>query len=848
MKYFRYILLFLLAFAMILPAFSVSAAELPESKNWLFIDGVNVTRQIEYAVVYRNTDRTGQNRWGYDVIVDAENKVTQIVKSGEAEEGGSVIPKGGWVVSASGSKIKWLEDNVSVGDTLYFDNYTQRLFVCDSNGSITPFETKTFDIQEFGNGFMLAEPENSDFKVDFVYAVTLDGKGRIIACGQQTEIPEGGSVIYATTLAARQNLIAYAPLGGICKIEGSKATFSYTKNDLKKSLELALAQATGAKEKALAEFADVNYDLLDSLINEATELTKTVLNYKSVFTMMYRLRQEVGFILNEGKAIELRGAFHTPVETTNEEVKKTILAAKRSGLNTLILRVSNGYGTCASLPADNKFAQDEIFNNFDVLKSFSKNCKDEGLSLVLCFDVYYNEFASIASPSWVSETNSSEGDIAEKYFSPENQEFKEYYLDYIKYVITNYDVDSVMFDSLRYPKFNEKSDLGYDDRTMNSFAEKYNIPINEVKEIKTKLYNSDHWQKWAEFRMSLVSDMAVSISETVRGARSDVNLFFVAERDTLNYYYCQDSMKWIGDKLFDGAMVAVYDRDEDEKDSIGANAYYDNIISEKLGVFPAFTGDDNFFFAGLESSKGIGSELMNSAISDARKVGVNGFIFSSLADFIPHAAEVNLKSSNAISPLNEPRGFIEKILDSAWLRLYNVIYKNEGCDLDSLNLAESRINEAKALAQSGEFTAEHAKELASDMAVIFAAATAKNQALRDFKDLEKMVKLSKTSWVEPEPVPPEESLPESDVSEPSDNAPVSSEATVSEEESSKAASASDANEGKGMDFGEILIYLFVGVAAFAAISALVIGIKRKRSTPSNRHMPKGSAKGYEDKQ
>ena len=848
MKYCRYILLFLLALAMALPSFAAAAAEEPESADWLFIDGVNVTRQVEYAVIYRNTERTGQNRWGYDVIVDAENKVTQIVKSGEAEEGGSIIPKGGWVVSASGSKIKWLEDNISVGDTLYFDEHTERLFICDSNGNITPFVSKTFDVQEFGNGFMIAEPEDGDFKVDFVYAVTLDPQGRIIARGETVEIPEGGSAVYATTLTARQNLVAYAPLGGVCKIESGKATFSYTMNDLKKSLELALAQAVQARETAALEFADVNYDLLDSLISEADELTKTVLNYRSVFAMIHRLEQEVGFILTEGKAVELRAAVHTPVETTNEEVKKTILDAKRSGLNTLILRVSNGYGTCASLPADNKFSQDEIFNNFDVLKSFSKNCKDEGLTLVLCFDVYYNEFASIACPSWTSKTNTGEGDVADKYFSPENQEFRDYYLDYVKYVITNYDMDSVMFDSLRYPKFNEKSDLGYDDATMNRFSEQYGIPLGEVKDIKTQLYNSDHWQKWAEFRMSLVTDMAIAISETVRSARSDVNLFFVAERDTLNYYYCQDSIKWIGDKLFDGAMVAVYDREKDEQDSIGPNAYYDDIISEKLSVFPAFTGDDNFFFAGLESSGGINSALINSAITDARNVGTDGFVLSSLTDFLPHAAEVNLKSSNAVSPLSDPQESIEKILDSAWLRLYNVIYKNEGCDSDTLTLAESKIEEARALARSGEFGTENAKTLESDVAVIFAAASAKNQALRDFSDLRKMMAISKAPVVDPEPEIPDESTPESEVRDPLDTDPVSSEAEASAQGTSSAASTPESESGDGIDFGEILIYLFVGVAASAAVAALIISIKRKKSAPSRRHMPKGSAKGYEDKQ
>ena len=829
----------------------VNAAPL---EDWLFIDGVNITRQVNFAVIYRGVERTGQNQWGFDVVVDSENKVVSVVKSGEAENGGTAVPEGGFVISASGVKTEWLEKKLSVGDTVYFDQYTQKLFICNNSGVFDPYFEKEFNLEAFGDAFMIAEAEDTVIKTDFVYAITVDTEGRVISRGRKADIPEGGFALYATTESARNDLIAYAPLGAVCEMADGKATLKFTKKDIDECIEFALKNATDKKNSALAVFDDVNYNKLNALLEEATDLSKGNLDYKSVCETAFCLENEVGFISAEEEIAELRSAFHTPDETSDTAVRATVLAAKAAGLNSIILRVSNGYGTCIPLPDGNKFKQDDKFNGFDVLKSYIKNCKDNGISLVLCLDVYYNEYASVANANWISETNAEDG-MKNKWYSPENPEFKSYYLDYVKYILENYAIESIMFDSLRYPKFNEKSDLGYDNDTMERFSVKHEIPIGEVMEIKSKLFDSPHWKKWVEFKMGFVNDMATDISETVRDTRSDVNLLFVAERDTLDHYYMQNSAEWIRNKLFDGVCVATYERDGDENDIVGANAYYGGIVSDKLTTFISYAGNESFVFAGIEASKGLGANLLNQAAVDGRNIGADGFIFSNLKDFIAQnynlALDEGVLRGTAVSPLGDLQISAKKVLDFAKLKIYNKLRVWGGCDEETALAALDKIDAVLAKMDSAPFDYNQALKIESDMAVTFASAGAKNAILKDFAKLTKMALLYKEKVEIPEEKP-ESSVSDETVSESvSEETESDIQGEISESSDDSEISSSVAKNDKKkieINFGEILIYAIVGFAGVASIAAMIVGIKRKKSIPSNHHMPKGSAKGYEDKE
>ena len=137
--------------------------------------------------------------------------------------------------------------------------------------------------------------------------------------------------------------------------------------------------------------------------------------------------------------------------------EETVASAKKAGLNSLVLRVSNGYGTFIPLPDGYKFKQDDYFGGFDVLQSYIDVCNEENIALTLCIDVYYNEYAIIANRSWLLENDDIgltddapeyETVFEGEYFSPASKEFKEYFLSYVDYIIGTYKIESLMFDYL----------------------------------------------------------------------------------------------------------------------------------------------------------------------------------------------------------------------------------------------------------------------------------------------------------------------------------------------------------------------------------------------------------------
>ena len=62
--------------------FSLSAVmpKAADAEKWTFIDGINITRSVNTAIIYRGINSTGQNQWGHNVVVDAEGTVTDIIQ------------------------------------------------------------------------------------------------------------------------------------------------------------------------------------------------------------------------------------------------------------------------------------------------------------------------------------------------------------------------------------------------------------------------------------------------------------------------------------------------------------------------------------------------------------------------------------------------------------------------------------------------------------------------------------------------------------------------------------------------------------------------------------------------
>lgn len=842
-KYALKILCAAIVFAMLLPnvLFGNTIAFAAEGENWIFIDGENVTRGINDAVVYYGVESTEQTLWGHDVIVGSDGTVISVIEGGLSEGENLAVPEGGMVISATGVKVQWFKDHVAAGTGLFYDRYNQKLFICDANGKFDPYFKTDIKVEGEGN-YLISNPLVTG-AVTYTLDIAVDANGTVIYRGSNAIAPEGGFVISAATEGDAALLMSYAPVGANCTVTEGVATFTYNQTMLKRTAETLLLNAQTAIYNAKMAYDDIDFDVLDAKAAELGERIAATNNYADIIDVIELISTEITDKCYSLLPNELRGVFHTPREQDINGVRSTVQKIKANGINTIFLRTTNGYRTIIPLPASDKFEQDPHFAGFDILKAYIDVCEEENIALVLTVDVYYNEYASIASPGWMSETNTGDESFSIKYYSPSSVEFREYFTKYIRYIVSKYDIKNVMLDHLRYPKFNEEADFGYDFDTLDAFAEKYGVPKEDAYEISSLLFDSPHWQNWVEYRVSLVTEMAKSVSDAVKEERTDVTLIAVAARDTVDYFYMQDSIGWIEDDIFDGLCLELYESDLDENDPIDKLGYADGFVTEKGALVGAYTENEKFLFTALDMT--VGKDLLIKAISESRTIGADGCVFGDIDQFlsleIGNTLNGSILSGETVSPLQDTVYAMKMILEFAKSKISDRILPYGGCDEATATQALLKINEAMMELSNGALSHDEAKTLEGDMAMLFAASSAKRSVVKDFEAVTKLALLHKIKKAE---LPPEVSNPfEEDVSAP-ENENSTPENDISADNSEQA-TVDESNEtdieifeDNGIGFGDILIYIFVGATLIGATVAVCVGIGRKSARPKNAHMPK----------
>lgn len=841
----KHLLISVLIFALLMPIFTVFPSA--QGENWMFIHGENTLRKTDSAVIYFGNDSIILNSRGHDVVIDGEGYVTEIFEGTIGDDRIIDIPEGGAVVSASGSANGWLKSNVKKNSRLFYDRLSSRLFLCDSKGVYDPYLTKEFKIEAIGTNYRITPENEDDVSSKYFYSVTVNAEGVIVSTESGYPLPEGGYTVSAVTVKDFEALRTSAIIGGKCILSDNKAVISYTKECMKATANIAFDNAKAVIDKAITDFEYIDSDKATLLISTAEQVLKSNWNYTALAAFVYDLEKSVSEVCAPKKSSEMRGAFHTPEETGEAQVRSVVKAAKSAGLNTLILRTPNTIGTFIPLPESFPFRADDKFGGFDLLEAYIRICKEEEIELALCIEVYYNKYASSANEEWlainedINTGSKAESTLQGKYFSPYSEGFKEYFLSYVEYIARNYPIKNIMFDYLRYPKFSDGGDLGYDNATMTAFSQHIKKPINEVYKIKTEKFNSPYWKDWVQFRTGLINGMAEAISNKIRAVNSDIVLTAIAARDSVDYYYMQEPELWLEKGWMDGICISLFEGDASENDPLPPMGYYGNMVAEKLELFSAHTSDEFLLFAGLDSSASFPAKTISKAISDVRNSNADGFIFSNLSDYLAQNYYNSFKngifSQETLSPFGDIKDTMKQILSFAKERINNHLLPNGGCDSDVALNAIGIIDEYLALLEENVLTPEEAGELKNKLSVCMSYSSGKGAVLEDITSVCKLSLIAHKEIVQQPDTPPdiENDLPVvEDTTSKEESVP--SEESVSTEDTSASAGI-QTDEKKDVPIGEILIYVFLAIAVGSAVALMVIATKRnKKRSKVNRHM------------
>lgn len=159
------------------------------------------------------------------------------------------------------------------------------------------------------------------------------------------------------------------------------------------------------------------------------------------------------------------------------------------------------------------------------------------------------------------------------FYDPANRELRAYLLRLEEEIITNYDVDGLQLDYIRYP-FQDPSDertYGYGDAARREFRRQTGVdPINLTPLVDPWLPRAERdrllnlWEAWNDFRIEQVTSFVAETSELVRSKRPDITLsaavFAMSEQERLLKIQ-QDWNTWAEEGLVDWIVLMSYAQD-----------------------------------------------------------------------------------------------------------------------------------------------------------------------------------------------------------------------------------------------------------------------------------------------
>ncbi|MGD1940764.1 MAG: glycoside hydrolase family 10 protein [Leptolyngbyaceae cyanobacterium] len=182
----------------------------------------------------------------------------------------------------------------------------------------------------------------------------------------------------------------------------------------------------------------------------------------------------------------------------------------------------------------------------------------------------------IGNPDWVAyDQDGSPIPLGQTkaFYDPANPEVREYLLQLVDEIISDYDVDGLQLDYIRYP-FQDPSaerSYGYGIAARREFRRQTGVdPINLTPTTDPWASRAERerqrsrWEAWNTFRIEQVTSFVAETSQLVRSKRPDVTLsaavFAMPERERLQKIQ-QDWTTWAKEGLVDWIVLMSYAQD-----------------------------------------------------------------------------------------------------------------------------------------------------------------------------------------------------------------------------------------------------------------------------------------------
>ena len=327
--------------------------------------------------------------------------------------------------------------------------------------------------------------------------------------------------------------------------------------------------------------------------------------------------------------------------TSPEKIKTFVDLAAESNFNFLVVQIcgrGDAYYNSQLLPRAEALREQPL--SFDPLQMTIDLAHDKGLKVIAWVnDIFVAPFnanpvskAHIvhAHPDWITyhyngksllelDRNSIGLEIEGMFLEPGLPEVRAHLVARYQEIVTNYDIDGIHHDYIRYPNPN----LGYHPRTRAMFKELYEYDPLDLREKRQEIRKEVGIERfyelkkaWDQFRRDNVTEIVKEIHAAVKRIKPDIEV----SAAVIGYYKSaygdkfQDWKLWLESGYLDVAMPMIY-----ETEDVVVNHMVDQALTMQA---------EGVVFIGLGAYKLLDNlESLVNKVNYARKKGAAGIIF-----------------------------------------------------------------------------------------------------------------------------------------------------------------------------------------------------------------------------
>ncbi|MFU8785638.1 MAG: glycoside hydrolase family 10 protein [Candidatus Izemoplasmataceae bacterium] len=610
------------------------------------ITGENIPRSSQAMVLYDSSyaDTTNTSRLGSEMTITFdETKQTYHVSHfrapGAGPSEGSPIPNDGFVLSGAGMPFQFylIEGyKFTHGEEIHFMDLSilkSETFTYHLNDTNPTLETNPDGVNAGayrGANQLIKYTYEWEQKTSagltntnaFGYEVAVNSEGIVIALGTHVVIPQDGYVLSGNGEAAAF-LRNHVYLGSMASIHEDTVTINNQTTAIALiHVEHAYAKANEDYHMRLDGLYAIDFDGAKNSLEAIETLMEEIrLNYEHFNQeeddqakmrygfMIRKLYQSIDQKILELKLallpsyqIEARALWHRPNERTLEDIIKHLDLWESLGYNLVYVETLwTGYTNYPSNYIDMHPALDGATfgeHGTDYLKAFIEEAHKRNIEVHAWNEIFFmgstaRPLSNVLrdNPSWhMLNLDGSNIQNTTLFADPANLEFRQFLVDYHVELFTNYDLDGMEFDYIRYPYLDANHPSGVRDSGYTDVAIERFMSLHDLEGDLKTLVIEDASVKllFDQFRRDQVTDTLFAIREAVLNVNpnAQISMAIAPDHHGARNNYLQEWPKWVENGWIDHISPMIYHYDKD-------------FVGNRIATIQGIIGNKSFQYSGI---------------------------------------------------------------------------------------------------------------------------------------------------------------------------------------------------------------------------------------------------------